>query len=89
VLLLAVSAPRMMAVTAVWNAVLFLSFSPIPSQRLIVKVWNCYTVEFTHYAIEHRWDPNLSQIESSIGIGQLNTWGWTGGCRNPVSGSRL
>jgi 4-amino-4-deoxy-L-arabinose transferase-like glycosyltransferase len=87
--LLAVSAPRMMAVTAVWNAVLFLSFSPIPSQRLIVNVWNCYTVEYTRYAIEHQWDPNLSQIASSIRIGQLNTWGWTGGCRNPVSGSRL
>jgi 4-amino-4-deoxy-L-arabinose transferase-like glycosyltransferase len=66
VLLLAVSAPRMMVVTAVWNTVLFLGFSPIPSKRLSINVWNCYAVEYTRYAIEHHWDPNLSQVESSI-----------------------
>ena len=70
VLLLAVSAPRMMVVTAVWNAVLFLGFSPIPSQRILINVWNCYAVEYTRYAIEHHWDPNLSQVESSISIEQ-------------------
>jgi 4-amino-4-deoxy-L-arabinose transferase-like glycosyltransferase len=63
VLLLAVSSPRMMAVTAVWNAVLFLSFSPIPSKRLLVNVWNCYVIQDTRYAIEHQWWPNLSQVE--------------------------
>lgn len=63
VLLLAVSAPRMMAVTAVWNAVLFLSFSPIPSQRLLVNVWNCYTVEYTRYAIDHKWGPDLFEVQ--------------------------
>jgi 4-amino-4-deoxy-L-arabinose transferase-like glycosyltransferase len=70
VLLLAVSSPRMMAVTAVWNAVLFLSFSPIPSKRLLVNVWNCYVIQDTRYAINHQWWPNLSQVESSISIGQ-------------------
>lgn len=66
VLLLAVSAPRMMAVTAVWNAVLFLCFIPIPSQRLIVNIWNCYTVEYTRYGIQHQWDPNLSDVQRRV-----------------------
>jgi hypothetical protein len=70
ILLLAVSAPRMMVVTALWNTVFFLGFSPIPSQRLLINVWNCYAVEYTRYAIEHHWDPNLSQVMSSIGIEQ-------------------
>lgn len=68
VLLLAVSAPRMMAVTALWNAVLFLTFSPIPSQRLLDNVWNCYTVEYTRYAIDHKWAPNLSQLQREASV---------------------
>jgi hypothetical protein len=62
VLLLAVKAPRRMALTAVWNAVLFLSFYPIPSQRLAVNTWNCYVVKYTGYGIRHQWWPNLSDI---------------------------
>ena len=71
VLLLAVRAPRMIAVTAVWNIVLFLSFCPIqnPSQRLSVNVWNNYTAQFTRYAINHQWQPkSLSQLNPG-GIG--------------------
>jgi 4-amino-4-deoxy-L-arabinose transferase-like glycosyltransferase len=75
VLLLAVSAPRMMIVTAVWNSVLFLSLSPIPSQRLIVNIWNCYAVEFTRYGIQHQWQPNLSELQTGVKRQQL----WTSG----------
>jgi hypothetical protein len=62
VLLLAVSSPRMMAVTAVWNSVFFLSFSPTPSQRLVVQVWDSYATQYTRYGIEHQWWPNLSKL---------------------------
>jgi 4-amino-4-deoxy-L-arabinose transferase-like glycosyltransferase len=67
-LLLAVSAPRGMAVTALWNSVLFLTFSPISSQRLLVNVWNCYAVEYTRYAIDHQWEPNLSQLQQRAAV---------------------
>lgn len=62
VLLLAVSRPRMMTVTAVWNTALFLSFTPIPSQRLSINVWNCYVGKYSLYGVQHRWQPNLSQV---------------------------
>ena len=71
VLLLAVRAPRMMAVTTVWNIILFLSFCPIqnPSQRLSVNVWNNYIVQFTRYAIDHKSQPiNLYQLNPE-GVG--------------------
>jgi 4-amino-4-deoxy-L-arabinose transferase-like glycosyltransferase len=63
VLLLAINAARMMVVTAMWNAVLFLSFTPIPSERLLVNIWNCYAIEYTRYAIDHKWSPNLSNVQ--------------------------
>lgn len=63
ILLLAVGAPRMMAVTAVWNAVLFLCFIPIPSQRLLPNVLNCYVGKDTRYALQHHWQPMLSQVQ--------------------------
>lgn len=64
VLLLAVGAPRRMAAMAVWNVVFFLGFSPIPSRRLPVNVWNCFAGHFTRYGIEHEWWPNLSTLQS-------------------------
>jgi hypothetical protein len=63
VLLLAVGAPRMMAVTALWNAIVFLGFVPIPSRRLPVNVWNCYVGDCTRYGVEHQWWPNLSDLQ--------------------------
>jgi 4-amino-4-deoxy-L-arabinose transferase-like glycosyltransferase len=63
ILLLAVGAPRMMAVTAVWNAALFLCFIPIPSQRLLPNVLNCYVGKYTSYALQHHWQPMLSQVQ--------------------------
>jgi 4-amino-4-deoxy-L-arabinose transferase-like glycosyltransferase len=65
ILLLAVGAPRMMAVTAVWNAIVFLGFSPIPSRRLPVNIWNCYVGHFTSYGVRHQWWPNLSALQGS------------------------
>jgi 4-amino-4-deoxy-L-arabinose transferase-like glycosyltransferase len=68
VLLLAVGAPRMMAVTAIWNTIFFLGFSPIPSRRLAVNIWNCYAGHFTRYGIEHQWWPNLSTLQGARSI---------------------
>jgi 4-amino-4-deoxy-L-arabinose transferase-like glycosyltransferase len=68
ILLLAIGAPRMMAVTALWNAIFFLGFSPIPSRRLPVNVWNCFAGHFTSYGIEHQWWPNLSTLQGTRSI---------------------
>jgi hypothetical protein len=66
ILLLAVGAPRMMAVTALWNAILFLGFTPIPSRRLPVNIWNCYIGHFTRYGVQHQWFPNLSTLQGFL-----------------------
>ncbi len=63
ILLLAVGAPRRMAVTAAWNVLLFLSVAPIPSHRLVVNVWNCYVVEYSRYGVQHQWWPFLSKLQ--------------------------
>jgi 4-amino-4-deoxy-L-arabinose transferase-like glycosyltransferase len=63
VLLLAVGAPRMMAVTALWNTIFFLGFTPIPSRRLSVNIWNCYAGHCTRYGVQHQWWPNLSTVQ--------------------------
>jgi 4-amino-4-deoxy-L-arabinose transferase-like glycosyltransferase len=69
ILLLAVGAPRMMAVSALWNAIVFLGFSPIPSRRLPVNIWNCYVGHFTSYGVKHQWFPNLSALQGSRSLG--------------------
>jgi hypothetical protein len=53
ILLLAVSAPRAMIVTAVWNLILFAALSPIPSSRVLVDVADCYVLQYTRYGIQH------------------------------------
>ena len=68
VLLLAVGVPRLMAVTALWNAIFFLGFAPIPSRRLSVNTYNCYAGHFTRYGIEHQWWPNLSTLQGTRSI---------------------
>jgi len=75
VLLLAVSAPRLMTVTALWNTVLFLFFIVIPSQRLLVNTWNCDIGKYTFYAIHRQWQPNLSQVQTRLpgNIGEKNS----------------
>ena len=65
-LLLAVSAPRRMMTTALWNSLLFLSLAPIPSTRLAVNIWNCDVVKFSLYGIRHQWWPNLSDVQKGI-----------------------
>ena len=66
ILLLAVTAPRMMIVTALWNAILFFAISPVPSQKLVVNIANCYVLKYTRYGIQHQWQPNLSQIQKTV-----------------------
>jgi hypothetical protein len=68
VLLLAVGAPRRMAVTALWNTVFFLGFSPIPSRFLAINTWNCDAGHFTRYGIQHQWWPNLSTLQGTRSI---------------------
>lgn len=63
ILLLALGSPRMMAVTAVWNIVLFLGFTPIQRRNLVVDVLNCYIGEDTNYGIRHQWQPLLSSVD--------------------------
>jgi hypothetical protein len=65
VLLLAVDAPRMLGVTALWNAVVFLGFSPTPSHRLAVNAWNSFVGNCTSYGIEHRLHRNLSDLQGT------------------------
>jgi 4-amino-4-deoxy-L-arabinose transferase-like glycosyltransferase len=66
ILLLAVGSPRMLAVTSLWNTVLFLFVAPIPSHRLAVNVWNCYVAKYSRYGIQHQWWPNLSLLQEGI-----------------------
>lgn len=63
VLLLAVSAPRLLTVTAVWNAAFFLLFTPIPSKKLPVNVLNIYAGKFTRCAVSRQWQPTLSAVQ--------------------------
>lgn len=66
ILLLAVGSPRMMAVTAVSNAVLFLTMAPIPSQKVIVNVADCYVLQYTRYGIQHHSNLRLSEILQTL-----------------------
>jgi len=63
ILLLAVSAPRMMLVTAVWNAIFFLGFGPIPSHNLAVNIVNSFVLRCTRGGIEQRFNATLSQMQ--------------------------
>ncbi|MGD0346436.1 MAG: glycosyltransferase family 39 protein [Terracidiphilus sp.] len=66
ILLLAVSAPRWMMVTALWNAVVFLALSPIPSQRLAVNVVNSFVLKYTRGGIQQQDNTPLSAIQNSV-----------------------
>jgi hypothetical protein len=63
ILLLAVSAPRMMVIAAVWNAVVFLGFGPIPSRRLTVNIVNSFVLRCTRGGIEQQFNATLSQMQ--------------------------
>lgn len=62
ILLLAVGSPRMTAVTALSNSILFLAMAPIPSQKIIVNVADCYVLQYTRYGIQHHSNLRLSEI---------------------------
>jgi len=67
ILLLAVSAPRLMLLTAIWNAVVFLAISPIPSKNLAMNVTNCFVLHYTHGGIQQRKNATLSELEGWAG----------------------
>ena len=67
ILLLAIAGPmparKWMAVTAVWNAFVFLVLAPIPSQRLPVNIVNSFVLRTTRGAIKQRYTLKLSQMQ--------------------------
>lgn len=63
VLLIAVASTRMMVLTAVWNAALFLFYVPISSSQLAVNVLNAYVGRYTRVAVEQQWLPNLEEFK--------------------------
>jgi 4-amino-4-deoxy-L-arabinose transferase-like glycosyltransferase len=71
IVLLALSAPRRLALTAFFNAAIFLFFAPIPSQHLAINVWNCDVGKYTFFAIRHEWQPNLSDMQTE-GLARKN-----------------
>jgi 4-amino-4-deoxy-L-arabinose transferase-like glycosyltransferase len=62
ILLLAMSAPRAMAVTAVWNLILFVMLSPIPSRSIVVDVADCYVLQYTRYGVQHHTGLRLPEL---------------------------
>jgi 4-amino-4-deoxy-L-arabinose transferase-like glycosyltransferase len=62
VLLLALRAPRAMALTALWNFVLFVALSPIHSRSLPIDVADCYVLQYTRYGIEHQTALRLPEV---------------------------
>ena len=62
ILLLAVSAPRGMALTAVWNFVLCAMLSPIPPRSVIIDVADCYVLQYTKYGVQHHTGLRLPEL---------------------------
>jgi 4-amino-4-deoxy-L-arabinose transferase-like glycosyltransferase len=63
ILLLGLGSARMLVVTTIVNAAIFLFLSPVPSQKLLVNTWDIDIGKYTLYGIQHQWQPNLSQIQ--------------------------
>ncbi len=63
ILLLAVSARRMMLVTALWNAIVFLGFGPIPSHNLAINIVNSFVLRYTRGGIDQQFNATLSQLQ--------------------------
>jgi hypothetical protein len=74
ILLLAVSAPgnvsisgkwigRLLVVTALSNAFVFLALGPVPSQKLSVNIVNGFVLRCTRGGIEQRYNKTLSQMQ--------------------------
>ena len=63
ILLLAVSSPRWLLVTALWNAIVFLTMGPVPSQKLAVNIMNSFVLRCTRGGIEQRYNTILTQMQ--------------------------
>ena len=70
IVLLALNAPRKLALIAAFNAAIFLFFFPIPSQHLAINVWNCDVGKYTLFAVRHQWQPNLSDVQAKALAGK-------------------
>jgi hypothetical protein len=69
ILLLVVSAPgawtgRLLIVTALWNAFVFLALSPIPALNLRLNIVNSFVLEYTRGGIEQRYNGFPRQMQS-------------------------
>ena len=67
VVLLAVSSPRLMTITALWNAMIFLALSPMPSKRMVVNMINSYAVTYTRNGIKMHYEPTWSHLQQGEG----------------------
>lgn len=68
IFLLAVSAPskwtdRLLVVTALSNAIVFLALGPIPSQKLSVNIVNSFVLRCTRGGIEQRYNTTLTEMQ--------------------------
>ena len=52
----------LLAASLVSNSVFFCFFVPIRSKSLAVNVLNVYAGKYTRFAIQHQWQPDLSEI---------------------------
>lgn len=62
IILLAVRATRAMALMAVWNFILFVALSPIPSRNVLLDVADCYVLQYTRYGIQHHTALRLPEV---------------------------
>lgn len=68
ILLIALSTPgkwtgRLLVVTALSNAIVFLAMGPVPSQKLAVNIMNSFVLRCTRGGIEQRYNKILSQMQ--------------------------
>jgi hypothetical protein len=63
ILLLAVASPRWMAVTASWNAIVFLALAPVPSQSPEMNVMNSFVLRCTRGGIQQRYNATFSELQ--------------------------
>jgi hypothetical protein len=61
-LLLALNARKAMALTAIWNAVLFAVMTPVSSRNVVVDVVDCYVLQYTCFGVEHHTSLRLPEL---------------------------
>ena len=57
------SLARWLIVTVVWNSILFLAISPIPSQKLAVNIMNSFVLRCTWGGVKQQYNTILTQMQ--------------------------